>query len=67
MGIAYTDAAVATKRGLIALTLDALLQPDEVGDMHWHQMSDTLDHIDPRSLAAVHEYTWQLLQEVDRA
>jgi hypothetical protein len=66
VGIAYTDAAVATKRGLIALTIDALPPPNAMEAMHWHQMSDTVDHIDPQSLADAHAFTWQVLQEVDR-
>ncbi|MGD9317345.1 MAG: M28 family peptidase [Anaerolineae bacterium] len=65
VGIAYTDAAVATKRGLIALTVDALLPPGSGGAMHWHQMSDTLEHVDPAALADTHAFTWQILQEID--
>ena len=65
VGIAYTDAAVATKRGLIALTVDALLPPGSEDGMHWHQMSDTLEHVDPGALADAHAFTWQLLREID--
>jgi hypothetical protein len=65
IGIAYTDAAVATKRGLIALTLVAVPPPGSSESMHWHQMSDTLENIDPQALAAVHVYTWQVLQILD--
>jgi len=67
VGIAYTDAAVATKRGLIALTVDALPPPDAEDAMHWHQMSDTLDHVDLQSLADAHAFTWQVLQAIDRS
>jgi hypothetical protein len=66
VGIAYTDAAVATKRGLVALTIDALPPPDADDWMHWHQMSDTLDHIDPQALAETHAFTWQILHEIDQ-
>ncbi len=66
VGIAYTDAAVATERGLIALTVDALPSADADGAMRWHQMSDTVDHVDPHTLADAHAFTWQILQEVDR-
>jgi hypothetical protein len=67
VGIAYTDAAVATKRGLIALTI-VTLPPSGAGEAtHWHQMSDTLEHVDPETLVAAHNYAWQLLQEVDRS
>lgn len=65
-GIAYTDAAVATKRGLIALTVDALPPPGTQEAMHWHQMSDTAEHIEPQTLADVHAFVWQLLQGIDR-
>jgi Iap family predicted aminopeptidase len=66
VGIAYTDAAVATKRGLIALTLVALPPPGSAEVMHWHQMSDTSDHVNPETLASAHAFVWQVLQEVDR-
>jgi hypothetical protein len=66
VGIAYTDAAVATKRGLVALTVDALPRPGAEGAMHWHQMSDTLHHVNAQPLAEVHAFTWQILQEIDR-
>jgi hypothetical protein len=66
VGIAYTDAAVATKRGLVALTLDALPPPDAQEASHWHQMSDTLDHVEPHTLAETHDFTWQLLRDIDR-
>lgn len=65
VGIAYTDAAVATKRGLVALTVDALPPPDAEDVMHWHQMSDTVDHVEPQALADAYAFTWQLLQEID--
>jgi hypothetical protein len=65
MGIAYSDAAVATKRGLVSLTVDALPLPGAGGATHWHQMSDTLDHVDPGALADAHAFTWQVLQEID--
>ena len=65
VGIAYTDAAVATKRGLIALTVDALPPPGADSAKHWHQMSDTLDRVEPEALASAHAFTWQLLREID--
>jgi hypothetical protein len=33
--------------------------------MHWHQMSDTLEHVDAEALADAHRFTWQLLREID--
>ena len=67
VGIAYTDAAVATKRGLIALTVDALPPPGVEDVMHWHQMSDTLEHVDPQTLADAHAFTWQILRQIDQS
>ena len=66
VGLAYTDALVATKRGLIALTLDTL--PSVAGNetMHWHRVSDTLAHVDPGALADTHVVVWQLLKQIDR-
>ena len=66
VGIAYTDAAVATKRGLVALTIDALPPPGTDDWMHWHQMSDTLDHVDLQALVETHAFTWQILHEIDQ-
>ena len=57
---------VYAKRGLVALTIDALPPPGADDWMHWHQMSDTLDHIDPQALAGAHAFTWQILQEIDQ-
>ena len=64
VGIAYTDAAVATKRGLVALTLVALPSSDDEAS-HWHQMSDTPDHISETSLADACAFAWQLLRKSD--
>ena len=66
IGIAYTDAAVATKRGLIALTLVAVPPPGSPESIHWHQMSDTLDKIDPATLSNAYQFTRQLLQILDK-
>jgi hypothetical protein len=67
VGIAYTDAAVATKRGLISLTVDALPPPGSGEAMHWHQMTDTMANVEPQALADTHAFVWQVLQEIDRA
>jgi hypothetical protein len=64
VGVAYTDAAVATKRGFVALTVDALPPPGETEAMHWHQIFDTIDHVDPESLEAAHLFAWQILHEI---
>jgi len=67
VGIAYTDALVATKRGLIALTLYALPPANAPDAMHWHRMSDTLAHVEPQAVADAHTFAWQILQEIDRS
>ncbi len=64
-GLAYTDALVATKRGLIALTLSTLPSPLTNDNLHWHRTSDTLAHVDPDALADTHAVVWQLLQQID--
>jgi hypothetical protein len=65
VGLAYTDALVATKRGLIALTISCSAVPGEENVSHWHQMSDTPEHIHVDGLAAAQEFAWQILQEID--
>ena len=65
VGIAYTDALAATRRGLVALTVVALPVRDEEAGTHWHQMSDTVDQLDPGSLADVCAFAWQVLHETD--
>jgi len=67
VGLAYTDALVATKRGLIALTLHTLPLVANNETMHWHQASDTLAYLDPDALADTHAVVWQLLHQIDRA
>lgn len=65
VGIAYTDALVATRRGLIALTINAFLKPEKNEEMHWHQMSDTYDHVDPQALSNAVAFTWKVLETID--
>lgn len=66
-GLAFTDALVATKRGLIALTLNTLPSPITNDNLHWHRPSDTLAHVDLDALADTHAAVWQLLQQIDSA
>jgi len=65
-GIAYTDALVATTRGLPALTLCALPSREAADVSHWHQMSDTLEYVDEQALRDVYLFTWQILQNLDQ-
>lgn len=64
-GVAYTDGLLATKRGQQALTLGTRPAADQTA--HWHRMSDTIDNLDEESVLRVYEFTWQLLQQLDRA
>jgi hypothetical protein len=65
-GIAYTDATAATKLGCRAITLVANPPKGANGSTHWHQMSDTMENVDPNTLQDALKFTWQLLQIVDR-
>jgi hypothetical protein len=65
-GLAYTDALVATQRGHIALTVCTLPEADGEDESHWHQMSDTLEHIDPDTLEHVFQFAWTLIQSVEK-
>ncbi len=66
-GVAYTDALPVTKLGLIALTLCTLPPRGSGNESHWHQMSDTFEHIEPKDLTNTHDLTWQILKLVDAA
>jgi hypothetical protein len=65
-GLAYTDTAVILKRGFRGFTIDALHRQDPGGG-HWHQMTDTVDKIEPDCLRRVHEFAWEMLQQLDQA
>jgi len=62
-GIAYTDALVATRRGLPALTVVAL--PPTGVEAHWHQVSDRPEHVALPALADACAFAWQVLQQLD--
>jgi hypothetical protein len=65
-GIAYTDALVATRRKLIALSMGALPEGLAGQTSHWHQLSDTVDYLDPGTLEDSLAFAWQVLKEVDK-
>jgi len=65
VGLAYTDAVPVTKRGLVALTLCALPPSGSDQTIHWHQVTDTIDHIDPQTMADAHAFVWQILKDID--
>lgn len=65
VGIAYTDTAILLKRRFRAFTIDALPR-EEAGAVHWHQMADTVEKIEPDCLRRVHEFAWEMLQQLDK-
>lgn len=68
-GGAYTDTGMVSRRGFRGLTLDTQLpagHPSEAAMGHWHQMSDTVEHIEVATLARVHAFVWALLAQFDR-
>jgi hypothetical protein len=71
VGLAYTDALKATKRGLIALTLCAVPQNGPPGGSpsgsNWHQMTDTIENVVSSDLLKTCEFTWEILRLVDQA
>jgi hypothetical protein len=67
LGVAYTDALRATKRGLIALTLCTVPVDSAKSGSNWHQMSDTLEHIVPEDLDKVYAFTQEILQRIDQS
>jgi len=64
-GIAYTDALPATRKGLIALTICTLPPRTSDNVSHWHQMSDTYEHINSTDIDNVHRFTWKILELID--
>jgi hypothetical protein len=65
VGLAYTDALPATMRGRIALTLCTVPEDASASSGSWHQMGDTIDHIEPQTLENVQRFTWELLRQMD--
>ncbi len=67
VGLAYTDALRATKRGLIALTLCTVPANEAESGSNWHQMSDTLEHVIPEDLEKTYKFTLEILHNIDQA
>jgi hypothetical protein len=65
VGTAYCDALPATQRGLIALTVASVVPSHTMTSLHWHQMSDRLEHVELRSLDDAHQFVWNILQIVE--
>lgn len=64
--LAVLTALVATQRGLIALTICTFPEPSSQESSHWHQMSDTVEHVDPTCLENVFQFTLVLLKTFDQ-
>jgi hypothetical protein len=65
VGLAYTDALRATKRGLIALTLCTVPADEAPSGSNWHQMTDTLEHVIPEDLEKTYQFTLEILQSIN--
>lgn len=66
LGEAYSDALPAIQRGLAALTITN--DPAAIGEVsHWHQMSDTLEHIYPQSLQQAFTLLLEIILQIDQA
>ena len=65
-GLAYTDALSVTKRGLAALTVCTEVDPKAEKVSHWHQMSDTIETLQPETLDRAHKFIWEILQKIDQ-
>lgn len=66
IGVAYTDALQATKRGLIALTVCTVPAPRSGIISHWHRMTDTIETLSAKDLENTLRFVWTLLQLVDQ-
>jgi Peptidase family M28 len=65
VGEAYSDALPAIKRGLVAFTITSA--PASIGEVsHWHQMSDTVEHIYPETLQQAFDLALEIVQQADR-
>jgi hypothetical protein len=60
----FSDAAVAYKRGFCALSLGSSPATADA-EIHRHQMSDTVEHIQLAGLRDAHAFVWALLQAID--
>lgn len=67
VGLAYTDALRATKRGLVALTLCTVPTKGARSGSNWHQMSDTLEHVIPEDLEKTCAFTREIINSLDQA
>jgi hypothetical protein len=60
----FTDAAVAYKWGFCALSLGSSPAAAHA-EIHRHQMSDTLEHVQTAGLRDAHTFVWALLRAID--
>lgn len=62
-GAAFTDATASACLGYPAVSL--VSHPDEAHMSHWHQMSDTPEHVDVQTILQAEEYLLELLKVID--
>lgn len=63
---AFSDATPAYKAGISAISLGTT-PLDEQHEIHRHQMSDTIEHVEFQALQSTQQYVWALLQAIDSA
>jgi len=59
-----TEMSDSIKAGVPALTLMGLTRDNALP--YWHQIEDTVDHIDPQALARNYAFAWHFIQAYDR-
>jgi hypothetical protein len=62
---AYTEGAIGGRYGLRVLTLIALNRSGRPTE--WHRPTDLVDHVDPGLVETCEAFTWELVQDLDRA
>lgn len=67
VGLAYTDALKATRRGLAALTICTVPEQATEENSNWHKMTDVPENIIPADLRMAYEFCWELLQTIDQS
>lgn len=64
-GLAYTDALQATKRGLVALTLCTVPEPQSGIESHWHRSTDVFENVNVKDIETTIMFVCTLLRQVD--
>jgi len=67
VGLAYTDALKATRRGLAALTVCTVPEHATDENSNWHKMTDVAENIVLADLRTACEFCWEIVQVVDQS